>query len=96
MFFLSFILGEGWQSGIQATAADWDENWDKFEDEGIPIPFLLKDAFRKQLNFCELSICINWFSLFDYHNLLTTASKKFHCCIDSKLMVRKYQTMHWQ
>lgn len=54
MFFLSFILGEGWQSGIQATAADWDENWDKFEDEGIPIPFLLKDAFIKQLNFCEL------------------------------------------
>lgn len=26
---------EGWQPGIQGGAADWDENWDKFEDEGI-------------------------------------------------------------
>ncbi|KAK4747719.1 hypothetical protein SAY87_014305 [Trapa incisa] len=25
----------GWQPGIQATAADWDEDWDKFEDEGF-------------------------------------------------------------
>lgn len=24
----------GWQVGIQEGAADWDENWDKFEDEG--------------------------------------------------------------
>ncbi|KMZ57735.1 hypothetical protein ZOSMA_82G00500 [Zostera marina] len=23
----------GWQSGIQEGAADWDENWDKFDDE---------------------------------------------------------------
>ncbi|KAI3472511.1 hypothetical protein Pfo_031075 [Paulownia fortunei] len=25
----------GWQSGIEAAAADWDEVWDKFEDEGF-------------------------------------------------------------
>lgn len=25
----------GWQAGIQEGAADWDENWDKFEDEGF-------------------------------------------------------------
>lgn len=25
----------GWQSGIQEGAADWDEDWDKFEDEGF-------------------------------------------------------------
>ncbi|KAK4742262.1 hypothetical protein SAY87_000263 [Trapa incisa] len=25
----------GWQPGIQATTADWDEDWDKFEDEGF-------------------------------------------------------------
>ncbi|XP_030512940.2 epidermal growth factor receptor substrate 15-like 1 [Rhodamnia argentea] len=25
----------GWQSGIQDTAADWDEDWDKFEEEGF-------------------------------------------------------------
>lgn len=24
----------GWQPGIQEGAADWDEDWDKFEDEG--------------------------------------------------------------
>lgn len=24
----------GWQPGIEGTAADWDEDWDKFEDEG--------------------------------------------------------------
>ncbi|KAJ0526249.1 putative EH domain, EF-hand domain, EF-hand domain pair, EF-Hand 1, calcium-binding protein [Helianthus annuus] len=25
----------GWQSGIQEGAADWDEKWDSFEDEGF-------------------------------------------------------------
>ncbi|GFY87839.1 calcium-binding EF hand family protein [Actinidia rufa] len=25
----------GWQPGIQGGAADWDESWDKFEDEGF-------------------------------------------------------------
>ncbi|KAL4577789.1 hypothetical protein LXL04_013903 [Taraxacum kok-saghyz] len=25
----------GWQGGIQEEAFDWDENWDKFEDEGF-------------------------------------------------------------
>ncbi|XP_075483105.1 uncharacterized protein LOC142523259 isoform X2 [Primulina tabacum] len=25
----------GWQPGIEGTAADWDEVWDKFEDEGF-------------------------------------------------------------
>lgn len=25
----------GWQHGIQEGAADWDEDWDKFEDEGF-------------------------------------------------------------
>ncbi|PHT90978.1 hypothetical protein T459_06091 [Capsicum annuum] len=25
----------GWQPGIQEVAADWDEEWDKFEDEGF-------------------------------------------------------------
>ncbi|KAL6521440.1 hypothetical protein OROGR_018009 [Orobanche gracilis] len=25
----------GWQPGIEAAAADWDEVWDKFEDEGF-------------------------------------------------------------
>ncbi|GAA0164120.1 membrane traffic protein [Lithospermum erythrorhizon] len=27
----------GWQHGIQEGAADWAENWDKFEDEGFTI-----------------------------------------------------------
>ncbi|KAK1290568.1 hypothetical protein QJS10_CPB18g00695 [Acorus calamus] len=27
----------GWQPGIQEGAADWDEDWDKFEDEGFTI-----------------------------------------------------------
>lgn len=25
----------GWQPGIQVGAADWDEDWDKFEEEGM-------------------------------------------------------------
>lgn len=32
-FFLLSILG--WQPGVQQGAADWDEDWDKFEDEGM-------------------------------------------------------------
>uniref|UniRef100_A0A1D1XL63 Putative calcium-binding protein C800.10c n=1 Tax=Anthurium amnicola TaxID=1678845 RepID=A0A1D1XL63_9ARAE len=27
----------GWQPGIQEGAADWDEDWDKFEDEGFAV-----------------------------------------------------------
>ncbi|XP_008235807.1 PREDICTED: epidermal growth factor receptor substrate 15-like 1 [Prunus mume] len=27
----------GWQLGIQEGAADWDEDWDKFEDEGFTV-----------------------------------------------------------
>jgi hypothetical protein len=26
---------QGWQPGIQEGAATWDEDWDKFEDEGM-------------------------------------------------------------
>ncbi|XP_073000606.1 uncharacterized protein [Typha latifolia] len=31
----SIELPFGWQPGAQEGAADWDENWDKFEDEGF-------------------------------------------------------------
>ncbi|KAG7022768.1 hypothetical protein SDJN02_16504 [Cucurbita argyrosperma subsp. argyrosperma] len=27
----------GWQPGIQVGAADWDEDWDKFEEEGFTV-----------------------------------------------------------
>eukprot|EP00262_Sarcandra_glabra_P009993 TRINITY_DN2483_c0_g2_i1.p1 TRINITY_DN2483_c0_g2~~TRINITY_DN2483_c0_g2_i1.p1 ORF type:complete len:589 (-),score=132.41 TRINITY_DN2483_c0_g2_i1:140-1801(-) len=27
----------GWQPGVQEGAADWDEDWDKFEDEGFMV-----------------------------------------------------------
>ncbi|ONK64215.1 uncharacterized protein A4U43_C07F23330 [Asparagus officinalis] len=27
----------GWQPGVQESAADWDEDWDKFNDEGFAI-----------------------------------------------------------
>lgn len=29
----------GWQPGIQEGAAVWDEDWDKFEDEGAILVF---------------------------------------------------------
>lgn len=32
---------KGWQPGIQVGAADWDEDWDKFEDEGMLEEFIL-------------------------------------------------------
>lgn len=33
----SVELPFGWQPGIQEGAVDWDEEWDKFEDEGFSI-----------------------------------------------------------
>ncbi|KAJ6832177.1 epidermal growth factor receptor substrate 15-like [Iris pallida] len=33
----SIELPFGWQPGIQEGAVDWDEEWDKFEDEGFSI-----------------------------------------------------------
>ncbi|KAG1361086.1 epidermal growth factor receptor substrate 15 [Cocos nucifera] len=32
-----FELPFGWQAGIQEGVADWDEGWDKFEDDGFTI-----------------------------------------------------------
>lgn len=28
-------MRQGWQPGVQEGAADWNEEWDHFEDEGI-------------------------------------------------------------
>ncbi|XP_073112883.1 uncharacterized protein [Elaeis guineensis] len=33
----SIELPFGWQPGTQEGAADWDEDWDKFEDEGFTV-----------------------------------------------------------
>ncbi|GAB4838669.1 hypothetical protein Ancab_028213 [Ancistrocladus abbreviatus] len=38
----------GWQPGIQEGAADWDEDWDKFEDEGF--------SFVKELTLDVLNV----------------------------------------
>ena len=35
------VSNKGWQPGIQVGAADWDEDWDKFEEEGMPEEFIL-------------------------------------------------------
>ncbi|XP_042016866.1 intersectin-2-like isoform X2 [Salvia splendens] len=53
----------GWQPGIEGTAADWDEDWDKLEDEGftyvkeltlevqnVIAPPKLKSAFREKVS----------------------------------------------
>ncbi|KAL1540699.1 epidermal growth factor receptor substrate 15-like isoform X1 [Salvia divinorum] len=53
----------GWQPGIEGTAADWDEDWDKFEIEGftyvkeltlevqnVIAPPKLKSAFREKVS----------------------------------------------
>ena len=28
-------LCTGWQPGMQENAAEWDDDWDKFQDEGL-------------------------------------------------------------
>lgn len=30
-----FFVIEGWQPGVPEISAVWDEDWDKFEDEGL-------------------------------------------------------------
>lgn len=42
---IAVITCPGWQPGIEGTAADWDEDWDKFEDEGIFCFFKKKSLF---------------------------------------------------
>lgn len=39
-FLILILISEGWQPGIQEGAADWDEEWDKFEDEGMFSEFI--------------------------------------------------------
>ena len=45
----------GWQPGIQEGTADWDENWDKFEDEGMSNCFW---TFRVSLFFVKYILSI--------------------------------------
>lgn len=44
----------GWQPGIEGTAADLDEDWDKFEDEGI---------VYKNVNFILVGVWIDGFTM---------------------------------
>ncbi|KAB5557786.1 hypothetical protein DKX38_008695 [Salix brachista] len=39
----------GWQPGIQEDAATWDEDWDKFEDEGIYLCNIPLSGFSNEL-----------------------------------------------
>lgn len=32
---MTLSVSEGWRPGIPEIAAIWDEDWDKFEDEGL-------------------------------------------------------------
>ena len=54
------FIFEGWQPGIQETAADWDEDWDKFEDEGMPKITPIR------------SISVDSQILFDMHTMFVT------------------------
>lgn len=49
---------EGWQPGIQEGAADWDETWDKFEDEGIIQMSLQKSIFLFSTSACSHGPCL--------------------------------------
>lgn len=33
--FIFIFFFKGWQAGVQEGAADWVEDWDKFEDDGM-------------------------------------------------------------
>ncbi|XP_038976399.1 epidermal growth factor receptor substrate 15-like [Phoenix dactylifera] len=48
----SIELPFGWQPGTQEGAADWDEDWDKFEDEGFMV---VKDLGVEVENFVSAS-----------------------------------------
>lgn len=37
VFSFCFLFLWGWQPGIQEGAANWDDDWDKFEDAGITV-----------------------------------------------------------
>ena len=55
-FFVNFFLYLlGWQPGIQEGTADWDENWDKFEDDGMSNCFW---TFRVSLFFVKYILSI--------------------------------------
>jgi epidermal growth factor receptor substrate 15 len=66
------ILFTGWQPGIQETAAAWDEEWDRFGDEGMlawmlilpPSPFLVVFyIFFKKIKLCYTTCMSPGFSI---------------------------------
>ena len=60
---------KGWQPGLQVGAADWDEDWDKFEDEGMLEEFIL-GIYLICCDYCGL-IVHNLFSGFSVVKELT-------------------------
>ncbi|KAI7984827.1 hypothetical protein LOK49_LG14G00046 [Camellia lanceoleosa] len=58
----TYKLQTNWQPGIQKGAADWDENWDKFEDEGMSNNFhigLSEHLAESEAKMCKLLSCCN-------------------------------------
>lgn len=49
----------GWQPGSTEGAAVWDEDWDKFEDEGIPYSFSV--YFSSLFQEFHVLVELNWF-----------------------------------
>jgi hypothetical protein len=48
----------GWQPGNPEEAAVWDEDWDKFEDEGMPCAVI---HFSVCHNLLEMTCFINYY-----------------------------------
>lgn len=76
-------LSQGWEPGIQEGAAVWNEEWDKFEDEGLLHSLFFVESFWVSINnvifCCEANVFLEKV-LIDTCHLRGNANSTFRIC----------------
>ncbi|GER37367.1 calcium-binding EF hand family protein [Striga asiatica] len=77
-------LPPGWQPGVPEVAAIWDEDWDKFEDEGFSFDVTIPENAKSLSEQRENSSPTGSFSPDQESNDATTSEKLFASAFDAE------------
>ncbi|GER42086.1 calcium-binding EF hand family protein [Striga asiatica] len=77
-------LPQGWQPGVPEVAAIWDEDWDKFEDEGFSFDVTVPENAKSPLKQGENSSPTHSFSPGSVSNAATSSEKPFSSAFDAE------------
>ncbi|CAA0807025.1 Calcium-binding EF hand family protein [Striga hermonthica] len=77
-------LPQGWQPGVPEVAAIWDEDWDKFEDEGFSFDVTVPENAKSPSKQEENSSPSHSLSPGSVSNTATTSEKPFSSAFDAE------------